>query len=100
MARAAISKKGLYGKVSANVFDGTSLPYVDNLVNLLVVSGASSVDGNEIARVLAPSGMAILPRDSQLQVPALSPQPSALWRVDDIHETSPRRHRLVDPHDA
>jgi len=60
-ARRAIRAKGLYGKVSADVFAGTALPYVDNLVNLLVISGAKSdIPSSEIQRVLAPRGVAIV----------------------------------------
>ncbi|MHC4540722.1 MAG: hypothetical protein ACYS74_13215, partial [Planctomycetota bacterium] len=36
-ARKFIQSKGMYGKVAVDVFDGKSLPYVGNLVNLLVV---------------------------------------------------------------
>ena len=35
-ARAHIKSEGPYGNVSADVFDGRHLPYVDNLVNLIV----------------------------------------------------------------
>jgi len=70
-ARQSLLEAGLYGKVSAYRFDGKNLPYVDNLVNLVVVaSGPSSPDGSaaagewqvadgEIERVLAPGGVAI-----------------------------------------
>jgi len=37
-AREYIKSKGLYGKVSVDTWDGERLPYVDNLVNFLVVS--------------------------------------------------------------
>ena len=37
-AREHINSLGLYGKVSAGTFDGSRLPYIDGLVNLLVVS--------------------------------------------------------------
>ena len=60
-AREAIRAKGLYGKVSADLFDGGCLPYVDNLVNLLVISGSGSrVPHAEIERVLAPRGVALV----------------------------------------
>jgi len=36
-AKKLIQSKGIYGKVAADVFDGETLPYVDNLVNLLVI---------------------------------------------------------------
>ena len=59
--RAHIQSLGLSGKVSAAVFDGQRLPYVDNLVNVVVVSGVSvQVSGHEIARVLAPGGVAMV----------------------------------------
>ena len=38
-ARKAIKAKGLYGVVSAGTFDGKSLPYGNNLVNLIVIDG-------------------------------------------------------------
>lgn len=59
-AREAIAAKGLYGRVSVAEFDGSSLPYSDNLVNLLVVDGESPVDEKEIVRVLAPRGVALV----------------------------------------
>jgi outer membrane protein assembly factor BamB len=60
-AREAIRESGNYGRVSATVFDGRKLPYADNLVNLIAVSGFNGqVSGEEIARVLAPRGVAIV----------------------------------------
>jgi len=60
-AREHIRSLGLYGPVSVDTFDGKRLPYVDNLVNLVVVSDAGSqVASEEITRVLAPGGVAIL----------------------------------------
>ncbi|MHC4706639.1 MAG: class I SAM-dependent methyltransferase, partial [Planctomycetota bacterium] len=35
-AREHIRSLGLYGKVTARKFDGLSLPYIDNMVNLVV----------------------------------------------------------------
>lgn len=61
LAREAIRKSGNYGRVSAAVLDGRNLPYADNLVNLVLVSGPSvQVPEEEIARVLAPRGVAIV----------------------------------------
>ena len=57
-ARAAIQSSGLYGPVSVNLFDGKHLPYVDNLVNLIVVEDIGQVPMAEIMRVLAPLGVA------------------------------------------
>jgi len=58
-AQAHIRSLGLGGKVSAITFDGQRLPYVDNLVNLVVASGEWRVAREEIARVLAPGGVAL-----------------------------------------
>jgi outer membrane protein assembly factor BamB len=59
-ARQYLRSRGLYGRVSADVFDGKRLPYADNLVNLLVVGRPFSVDRQELLRVLRPGGVALL----------------------------------------
>jgi len=59
-AREAILAKGLYGNVSANLFDGQKLPYVDNLVNGIVSGAGCRVSGAEIERVLVPRGVALV----------------------------------------
>ncbi len=57
----AIHAAGSYGKVSVTQFDGKELPYVDNLVNAVVIRGSGfKVQGSEIDRVLAPRGVAIV----------------------------------------
>ena len=55
-ARAAIHKAGRYGLLSASVYDGKNLPYIDNLINMVVCEGTPSVSNDEIMRVLAPLG--------------------------------------------
>jgi len=55
-ARENIRKLGIYGPVSADTFDGKRLPYVDNLVNLVVAEDAGDVSEAELMRVLAPGG--------------------------------------------
>ncbi len=59
-ARAHIRSLGLYGKVTAEVWVGERLPYVDNLANLIVASGECRVPGEEIQRVLTPNGVALI----------------------------------------
>ena len=56
-ARAAIRAKGLYGPVSVDRLVGRSLPYGNDVVNLLVVEDAG-VPAKEMLRVLAPGGVA------------------------------------------
>ncbi len=59
-ARRHVQSLGLSGKVSISTFDGRSLPYADNLVNLVVVSGSmGQVSVDEIERVLCPGGVAL-----------------------------------------
>ena len=57
--RAKIRAAGCYGKVSVAQFDGEHLPYIDNLVNLLIVGADVEVPDHEVRRVLAPYGVAI-----------------------------------------
>ena len=56
-ARQYIRRQGIYGPVSIEHFDGKSLPYTDNLVNLVVADNASGVPMPEVMRVLAPGGV-------------------------------------------
>jgi outer membrane protein assembly factor BamB len=59
-ARKHIQSRGLYGKVSVDTFDGEHLPYVDNLVNLLVLPKEERrLPNEEIERVLAPGGVTV-----------------------------------------
>ena len=64
-ARARIRAKKLCGKVSVELWRGDRLPYVDNLVNLLVADSAAGVPMDEILRVVAPGGVAYLRKGGQ-----------------------------------
>ena len=67
-ARETISARRLYGKVTARAFDGKTLPYRDNTVNLVVVTDADcGVANAEIMRVLAPKGVAIVNGKKQVK---------------------------------
>ena len=57
-ARNHIRSLGLYGKVSIDGFNGRRLPYVDNLVSLVVTEESDAVSMKEIERVLRPKGVA------------------------------------------
>jgi outer membrane protein assembly factor BamB len=61
--RRRIADAGVYGRVSADLWDGAHLPFTDNLVNLVVVQQPGSLPAKsqllqEVLRVLAPRGMA------------------------------------------
>ena len=58
--RARIQSVGLGGKVSAEVFDGEHLPYVDDFVNLIVAEDLGEVSQAEVMRVLCPNGVAFV----------------------------------------
>jgi outer membrane protein assembly factor BamB len=67
--------------VAVEHWTGTTLPYGDNLINLVVVSGPSSVERTEIMRVLAPGGVAVFsttgnePRSTDVSV---KPRPGTI----------------------
>ena len=72
-ARATIRRKGLYGPVSVDRFDGRRLPYADNLVRLVVASDPDAVPMREMMRVLAPEGVACV-RDGQAWKTTVKPR--------------------------
>jgi len=57
-ARKHIQSKGLYGPVSVAQLCGSKLPYIEDVVNLLVADDLGSVPMSEVMRVLAPQGAA------------------------------------------
>ena len=61
--RQLLHSRGLNGPVSADCFDGRSLPYVRDLVNLLVADDLGQVTMDEVHRVLAPGGVAYIRQD-------------------------------------
>jgi len=62
------------GTVSAATFDGQHLPYVDNLVNLVVCSRRYDLARDEILRVLCPGGVALV-RDGESTEKIVKPWP-------------------------
>jgi outer membrane protein assembly factor BamB len=59
-AREHIASQGLYGAVTADRFDGKTLPYIDNYVNLIVLDKPIAIPPEEVLRVLVPGGVAYL----------------------------------------
>ena len=64
-AREYVRARGAYGPVSVGAWNGADLPYAENLVNLIVADQPGDVTMDEILRVLAPRGVAMLKRDGQ-----------------------------------
>jgi outer membrane protein assembly factor BamB len=56
-ARQYVQGKGLYGQISVDQFDGKTLPYASDLINLVVVR-SGNVPEEEVFRVLCPLGTA------------------------------------------
>jgi len=59
-ARRHVKSRGIYGLVSIGTFDGKHLPYVDELVNLLIADDLGQVSQDEAIRVLVPGGVALI----------------------------------------
>jgi len=60
--REYLSSQGIHGAATVREFDGQHLPYIDNMVNLIVVDTKCEMRdaGSEILRVLTPRGVAIV----------------------------------------
>jgi outer membrane protein assembly factor BamB len=65
IARKKISDAGLYGPVSVDSWNGTSLPFIDNTVNLLIAENRADIDMEECMRVLCPRGKLLLRQDGK-----------------------------------
>jgi outer membrane protein assembly factor BamB len=103
-ARRTIQSLGLYGKVSVDRWDGTQLPYIDNLVNLIVAEDAHGLSDGELLRVLAPRGVAYLKQEGNHDVPwrkLVKPQPPSIdeWThyLHDPLGTMVSRDAVVGP---
>lgn len=58
--RRELADRGLQGQVTVRELDGSRLPYIDNMVNLLVVTGAApEISRGEMLRVLCPRGAVV-----------------------------------------
>ncbi|HYF34024.1 MAG TPA: PQQ-binding-like beta-propeller repeat protein [Prosthecobacter sp.] len=58
--RDAVYQAGVSGAVAVDQWNGKYLPYIENFVNLLVVEDPAAVAKEEIDRVLAPLGVAMV----------------------------------------
>jgi outer membrane protein assembly factor BamB len=67
-ARSYLREKGLYGSVTISRLRGAQLPYVDSLVNMIVVTGYTQIPVEEMNRVLAPRGVVADVRKSKVEI--------------------------------
>jgi outer membrane protein assembly factor BamB/SAM-dependent methyltransferase len=86
--RKLLQSKGLNGPVTADLFNGKKLPYVSNLVNLLVASKLGDVTMDEVLRVLAPEGVAFIHNGNKWRK-TVKPRPSDIdeW-THFLHDAS------------
>lgn len=59
-ARERLGKAGAYGRCSAEFWNGGELPYVENLVSLLICDDVRAMPKDEALRALSPGGLAFL----------------------------------------
>ncbi len=59
-ARAHIKSQGVYGRVSVMKIGGQRLPYAENMVNLIIAEEPGAISMDEMMRVLAPKGAAMV----------------------------------------
>ena len=105
-ARKHIQSLGLYGRVSVQPWAGERLPYVDNLVNLVVVSDRRRVPMEELLRVLVPERRRGLRNRIGTRTTTVKPWPA---EIDDwthflhgpdnnaVAPRPPRGHSAFDP---
>jgi outer membrane protein assembly factor BamB len=74
-ARKQLLQDGLYGPVTVDRLAGSSLPYIDNFVNLVVAEDATGVTQEEIERVLCPGGVGYVKTNGQWRK-FVKPRPS------------------------
>ncbi|UCF15536.1 MAG: PQQ-binding-like beta-propeller repeat protein, partial [Phycisphaerales bacterium] len=76
-AREHIKSLGLYGRVSVAEYSGSDLPYIDNLVNLVICQEQDDVAMDEIMRVLVPNGAVCIERDGKW-MKTIKPRPKEI----------------------
>jgi len=59
-ARTRLRTEQAYGPVSVGLYNGQQLPYINQSVNVLVAESTRTVSEQEMLRVLAPGGIALL----------------------------------------
>jgi outer membrane protein assembly factor BamB len=90
-ARRRMQAEGRLGSITIERLEGTRLPYIDNLVNLIVVQEQGGIADAELLRVLTPNGTAIRvdSQHNKVGAPLKKPWPSAIdqW-THYLHDAS------------
>jgi outer membrane protein assembly factor BamB/ubiquinone/menaquinone biosynthesis C-methylase UbiE len=87
-ARKHIRSVNLYGTVSVDQLEGSQLPYIDNLVNLVLAEDLGNIPMDEVMRVLAPKGVACIKQAGEWQK-TVKPRPEEIdeW-THYLHDAS------------
>ena len=87
-ARKQAKDSGNYGEVAFDRLQGSELPYIDNLVNLLVADSLGDISEEEVLRVLVPEGVALV-RDGDDWKKIVKPRPDNIdeW-THYLHDAS------------
>jgi len=78
-ARKTVQSLGLYGNASVDLLRGKQLPYIDNLVNLVVAEDLGDVAMDEVIRVLSPEGVAYV-QQGNAWTKTVKPRPKEIDR--------------------
>ncbi|MBS3771775.1 MAG: PQQ-binding-like beta-propeller repeat protein, partial [Bacteroidales bacterium] len=76
-AREYMYEQGIYGNVSVEHRNKETLPYTDNLVNLIVAEDTGNISMDEMMRVLAPEGVAFI-RQENVWTKQVKPRPEEI----------------------
>ncbi len=76
-ARKHIKSLDIYGKVSVEHLKDNHLPYIDNLVNIVVSEDLGDIPMNELMRVLAPNGVAYI-KENGKWTKTIKPRPKEI----------------------
>lgn len=99
-ARERLRSTGQYGRVSAARFDGETLPYADDMVNLIVTDDLRGVPFEEAMRVLAPGGVLRIGSGSEVEEivhPPLAGTDEWTHFLHDASGNAVARDRVVGP---
>ena len=98
--RKELIEKNVYGSISVSHLKGESLPYINNLVNVLVVIDQGRVSRKELMRVIAPYGV-LLTKEGSTWKKITKPYPKEMdeWgqKWHDAAKTSLSKDALVAP---
>ncbi|MCP4257196.1 MAG: PQQ-binding-like beta-propeller repeat protein [Planctomycetes bacterium] len=99
-ARKYIQKLGIYGAVSIDKLQGNRLPYIDNLVNIVVSEDLGDIPRSEVMRILCPDGVAYI-RQGNKWKKLIKQRPEDIddWThyLHDPQGTMVGRDRIVGP---